>query len=50
MLKESVTKDVPGAPKRGRPRDEEESTSGEDDVPIKRERDIQYIQIREVGH
>ena len=37
MLKESVTKDVPGAPKRGRPPDAE-TTSDEDDVPIKRRR------------
>ena len=40
MLKESVTKDVlgaPGAPTRGRPRDAE-TTSDEDDVPIKRRR------------
>ena len=37
MLKESVTKDVPGAPKRGRPPDAE-TTSEEDDVPIKRRR------------
>ena len=37
MLKKSVTKDVPGAPKRGRPPDAE-TTSDEDDVPIKRRR------------
>ena len=37
MLKESATKDVPGAPKRGRPPDAE-TTSDEDDVPIKRRR------------
>ena len=38
MLKSGVAKGVPGAPERGRPRDEETTICDDDDVPIERRR------------